>query len=71
MSQNLTMPKLRLMILTVMFTAAGAGFGQMATATQARSQVMSAMSAQSSIAKDVHAIALAKKCTIRRYRRPH
>jgi hypothetical protein len=70
-TQNSIMPKLRLVLLTVIFASSGFGCVQAATATQLRSQTIRSIFPQSSIEKDVRFFTLAKKCTIRRYRRPH
>jgi hypothetical protein len=74
------MPKLILATLTVIFAADGVGFSQFATATQVRwrslplgqSARISTILHESGFTKDRPAIALvAKKCTMKRYRRPH
>jgi hypothetical protein len=67
------MQKLELVIVTViMFGLAASGSSRMATATQPRSTLISSTIYHSSFGKASVRIALAgKKCTIRRYRRPH
>jgi hypothetical protein len=64
------MPKLRLAILPVIF--AWAGFSQSVTATQIHPTQSSPIIHQSSFVNHTYAVSLlVKKCTIKRYRRPH
>jgi hypothetical protein len=57
------MPSLGLVITTVMIALTGIEFNQAATATQLNAQTIRSTS-------QIQSIALAKKCTIRRYGRP-
>jgi hypothetical protein len=65
------MSKIGLAILAVMLTSSEFGFSQAATATQARTPISGSMSVPISVGKDVRFFTIAKKCTIKRYRRPH
>ncbi|WP_310428096.1 hypothetical protein [Chamaesiphon sp. VAR_48_metabat_135_sub] len=74
------MPKLILATLTVMFATAGVGFSQSATATQVRwgslpfgkSARISTILHENGLTKYRPTISLVvKKCTMKRYRRPH
>jgi hypothetical protein len=54
-----------------MLALSGFEFSQATTATQLRTPISGSMSASISVGKDVRFFTIAKKCTIKRYRRPH
>lgn len=64
------MPKLRLVILTAITVWAGIEGSQPATASQFAGLQMLPRTYPSGIVKEIRYFTLAKKCTIRRYRRP-
>ena len=66
-----SMPKLKIVISVVVMIWAGLESSQMATATQFSVQSMTATTHSRKVISDDLSFALAKKCTIKRYRRPH
>jgi hypothetical protein len=64
------MPKLRLVILTAITIWAGIEDSQPATAAQFSALQMLPTNYPTGIVKDFRYFTLAKKCTIKRYRRP-
>jgi hypothetical protein len=64
------MPKLKIVILTTMIAWSGFGLSQTAAATQFSAQAMATTTHPSSVVTDARSFALAKRCTLKRYRRP-
>jgi hypothetical protein len=65
------MPKVKLVIVAAMIVWTGFESSQTATAAQFSAQSMTVTTHPRNAVTDARYIALAKKCTIKRYRRPH
>ena len=65
------MSKLKLVILTAMIVWAGFELSQTAVAAQFSAPTMTTKTQPRGAVTDGRYLALAKKCTLRRYRRPH
>ena len=65
------MSKLKLVVLATIITCAGFELHQTATAAQFSAPTMTTETHSRSAITDSRYLALAKKCTLRRYRRPH
>jgi hypothetical protein len=64
------MSKLKLVILTATIVWSGFELRQTATAAQFSAQVMTTATHSRSVVTNGQYLALAKKCTLKRYRRP-
>jgi hypothetical protein len=65
------MPKLKVVILATIIAWSGFELSQTATATQFSAQAMAATTHPRSVITEARYFALAKRCTLKRYRRPH
>jgi hypothetical protein len=65
------MSKLKLVILSATIIWSGFELRQTATAAQFSAQAITTLTHPPSVVTNGQYLALAKKCTLRRYRRPH
>ena len=65
------MPKVKLVILATIIAWNGFESSQTATAAQFSAPAITATTHRRNVVTEAQYIALAKKCTLKRYRRPH